>query len=65
MEPTKHFKGMDYPLYPDDELALESIELVSNIGTFTKICPGLCICGIEISMELVEEYTETRAVELL
>lgn len=65
MPPSKHFKGMDYPIYTDDELALESIDQATLIGTFTKVCPGLCICGIKIPMELVEKHEESRQIVLM
>jgi hypothetical protein len=49
-----------YPIFPDDELRLDKLISHTNEGYFTKVAPGLCITGILIPMELVEEYTEDR-----
>ena len=54
--------GHEYPIFHDDELALEYINQVTLTGRFTKVCPGLCVAGISIPLELVESYTEERQI---
>lgn len=49
---------IDYPLYNDDVLHLESVD--GEIGTFNKTAPGSGITGIKLPMTDVEQYTETR-----
>jgi hypothetical protein len=46
--------GHEYPIFWDDELRK------NEDGTYTKVAPGLCIGGIVIPDELVEEYDEQR-----
>lgn len=57
--------GHVYPIFWDDELALDELDEELEIGTFTKICPGLCIAGIKIAMQLVESYEESRGIEII
>lgn len=58
--PHSKEKLLHYPIFTDDELQLDEYIKITNEGIFTKVNPGLCLSGIRIPMELVEEYTEER-----
>lgn len=67
MPKTEYFAGMEYPIFTDDELSLDTYVLNED-GTktyiFTKVAPGLAIGGIKIHESLVEEYEEERYWEI-